>query len=230
MRILVVEDDRALATVVHRGLTREGFHVDVEYDGESGLWAATEQDYDLVILDLMLPKLSGFRVVRELRERGRWMPVLMLTAKDGEYDEAEAFEAGADDYVTKPFSFVSLVPRIRALVRRAPAERPVALTAGDLVLDPVAHTVHRGDAPIELTAREFQLLEFLMRHPDEALSKTLILDGVWDQALDADVNLVEVYAGYLRRKVDAPFGARSIETVRGVGYRFRGDGGRPAAD
>lgn len=179
----------------------------------------------MVILDIMLPKRNGYDVCRGMRAAGVWTPVLMLTAKDGEYDEADALDLGADDYLTKPFSFVVLVARLRALVRRGAPARPAVLQAGDLTLDPSAHKCCRGEQEIPLTPREFGLLEFLMRHPDEVLGKTEILDNVWDENFEGDPNIVEVYVGYLRRKVDAPFGRQSIETVRGMGYRFAGNGG-----
>ena len=220
MRVLVVEDERGLADTLEKGLAAEGFTVDVAYTGTDGLWAATETDYDVIILDIMLPGLSGYRVLERLRERGRWTPVLMLTAKDGEYDEADAFDLGADDYLTKPFSFVVLLARLRALLRRGAPKRPTVLAVGDLRLDPAARTVHRGETQIELTAREFGLLEFLLRRAGQALTKMEIVHHVWDANADVDANAVEVYIGYLRRKIDAPFGTQTIETLRGVGYRL----------
>lgn len=220
MRILLVEDERPLAEVVRRGLSREGFVVDVVHDGEDGLWAATESTYDAVVLDIMLPKLDGYQVVRRLREAGVWTPTLMLTAVDGEHDQAEAFNLGADDYLTKPFSFVVLVARLRALIRRGAPERPVVMRAGTLSLDPVRRRAHRGDVEISLTAKEFALLTFLMKHVGDVVTKTAILESVWDPAYDGDVNIVEVYIGYLRRKIDAPFSVTSIQTVRGAGYRL----------
>ncbi|MFZ5851909.1 MAG: response regulator transcription factor [Actinomycetota bacterium] len=225
MRVLLVEDEPHIASAVQRGLAAEGFVVDVAVDGQDGLWRATEHAYDVVILDIMLPKRNGYDVCRGMRAAGVWTPVLMLTAKDGEYDEADALDLGADDYLTKPFSFVVLVARLRALVRRGAPARPVVLQAGDLTLDPSAHKCRRGEQEIPLTPREFGLLEFLMRHPDEVLGKTEILDNVWDENFEGDPNIVEVYVGYLRRKVDVPFGRQSIETVRGMGYRFAGHGG-----
>ena len=220
MRILVVDDEVNLATAIKQGLEAEGFVVDVAYDGEEALWAATEQAYDIVVLDLMLPKLNGYKVVERLRHRGVWTPILMLTAKDGEYDQADALDLGADDYLTKPFSFVVLVARIRALLRRIVAERPAILEVGDLALDPVTCTVTRGTNPIELTPREFALLEYLMRNPGKVLSKGELLDHVWDTNFDGPLNVVEVYVGYLRKKIDAPFGVQSLATVRGFGYRL----------
>jgi len=225
VRVLLVEDEPHIASAVQRGLAAEGFVVDVAVDGQDGLWRATEHAYDVVILDIMLPKRNGYDVCRGMRAAGVWTPVLMLTAKDGEYDEADALDLGADDYLTKPFSFVVLVARLRALVRRGAPARPAVLQAGDLTLDPSAHKCCRGEQEIPLTPREFGLLEFLMRHPDEVLGKTEILDNVWDENFEGDPNIVEVYVGYLRRKVDAPFGRQSIETVRGMGYRFAGNGG-----
>ena len=225
MRVLVVEDERRLAATIARGLGVEGFNVDVVHDGEDGLWAASENAYDVVVCDLMLPKVNGYDVVRGMRARQVWTPVLMLTAKDGEYDQADAFDLGADDYLTKPFSFVVLTAHLRALVRRGAPARPAVLAAGDLELDPARRTVARGGAPITLTSREFGLLHHLMRHRGDVVTKAQILDSVWDAAYDGDHNIVEVYVGYLRRKIDAPFGRRSIETLRGMGYRLAADGG-----
>jgi len=220
MRILVVDDEVNLAEALQRGLTAEGFSVDVSHDGEHALWGATEGDYDLVVLDLMLPKLNGYRVIQRLRERGIWTPILMLTAKDGEYDQADALDLGADDYLTKPFSFVVLVAHIRALLRRVVAERPTILEVGDLTLNPVTRAVARGETPIELTPREFALLEYLMRHAGEVATKGELIDQVWDVNYDGPVNVVEVYVGYLRKKIDAPFGLQSLKTIRGFGYRL----------
>ena len=225
MRVLIVEDEVRLASALQRGLVSEGFTVDVVHSGLDGLYAAQESAYDAVILDIMLPGLSGYRVVERLRAAENWVPILMLTAKDGEYDEADALDLGADDYVTKPFSFVVLLSRLRALMRRGVTPRPAALTVGDLVLDPAAHTVTRGSTAIELTPREFALLEYLMRRPGQAVSKGEILHHVWDANYDGDANVVEVYVGYLRRKIDTPFGRQSVQTVRGAGYRLATDGG-----
>jgi DNA-binding response OmpR family regulator len=225
MRVLLVEDEVRLAETVRRGLAAEGFTVDVVHDGAEGLWAATEKAYDAVLLDIMLPKLNGYRVCRQLREAGVWTPVLMLTAKDGEYDQTDAFDLGADDYLTKPFSFVVLVARLRAIIRRGAPERPIVLVAGDLRLDPAPRHVSRGDQEILLTPREFGLLEFLMRHRGDVVSKTEILRNVWDAHYDGDPNVVEVYVGYLRRKIDTPYGRKAIETVRGIGYRLAANGG-----
>jgi len=223
VRILVVEDEASLAAALQRGLRAEGFAVDLSADGVEGLARARSGDYDAVVLDVMLPGQSGYRVVQGLRAAGSWVPVLMLTAKDGEYDEADALDLGADDYLTKPFSFVVLVARLRALLRRGAPSRPVVLSAGDLSLDPATRRVLRGADEVELTAREFALLEYLLRRRDEVVSKTELLAHVWDAHLEADLNLVEVYIGYLRRKIDAPFGRTSIQTVRGAGYRLASD-------
>ena len=225
MRLLIVEDEVRLASALQRGLTAEGFTVDVAHTGPDGLHAASETSYDAVLLDIMLPGLSGYRIIEQLRAAENWVPILMLTAKDGEYDEADALDLGADDYLTKPFSFVVLLARLRALLRRGVIPRPASLSAGDLVLDPSAHTVTRDGQSIDLTPREFSLLEFLMRRKGEAVSKADILHHVWDAHYDGDANVVEVYAGYLRRKIDTPFGRHSVQTVRGAGYRLAADGG-----
>ncbi|MGC5020693.1 response regulator transcription factor [Micromonospora sp. DT47] len=225
MRILVVEDDKHLARSVKRGLEAEGFAAEVALDGIDGLWRATDGDFDVIVLDIMLPGKNGFQVCAELREAGNWTPILMLTAKDGELDEAEALDTGADDYLSKPFSYVVLVARIRALLRRGSRERPATLNVGDLRLDPAAHRVWRGETEVSLTPRQFALLEFLMRRPGEVLSKGTILDHVWDFAFDGDPNIVEVYVRHLRRKIDEPFGRSAIRTVRLVGYRLDPDGG-----
>jgi DNA-binding response OmpR family regulator len=223
MRILLVEDEKMLAETLRRGLANEGFVVDVAYDGVSGLWAATANPYDVILLDLMLPLKNGYDVLKELRERRIWTPVLMLTAKDGEYDQTDAFDLGADDYLTKPFSFIVLVARIRALIRRGAPERPVTLTLGTLTLDPGGRSVHRGGTAIELTAREYGLLHYLMRSHDQVVSKSQILDNVWDPAFEGGDNVVEVYIGYLRRKIDAPFGLQTLTTMRGMGYMLTAD-------
>jgi DNA-binding response OmpR family regulator len=224
MRVLVVEDDRRLAELLARGLTAEGFAVDVEHDGREGLRRATGHAYDVMVLDVMLPSLNGYRVCAQLRAAAVWTPILMLTAKDGELDEAEGLDTGADDYLTKPFSYLVLVARLRALVRRGGVTRPVVLRAGDLELDPAMRLCRRRDVPIPLTAKEFAVLEFLLRHQEQVVTKTEIIRGVWDSAQEPDPNLVEVYISTLRRKVDTPFRRRSITTVRGVGYRLSGDG------
>jgi DNA-binding response OmpR family regulator len=220
VRILVVEDDLHLSRSLERGLRAEGFAVDVAHDGTEGLWQASEQDYDAIVLDIMLPGTNGYRVCAALRERGNWTPILMLTAKDGDLDEAEALDTGADDFLSKPFSFVVLVARLRALLRRGRPERPVVLEAGDLRLDPSAHRVWRGDTEIPLTPRQHAVLEVLMRRLGDTVSKREILDAVWDMAFDGDPNIVEVYVRHLRKRIDEPFGRASIETVRGAGYRL----------
>ena len=225
MRVLVVEDERNLGAAVARGLRAEGFAVDLVDNGVDGLHRATEEQYDALVLDIMLPGMSGYDVLRRLRAREVWAPVLMLTAKDGEYDIADALDLGADDYLTKPFSFVVLVARLRALIRRGAPERPANLSAGDLVLDPAARTVHRGQVEVSLTAREFSLLEHLLRRVGEVVPKAELLTQVWDEHFDGDLNIVEVYVGYLRRKIDAPFERHSLETVRGQGYRLSSSGG-----
>ncbi len=223
MRILVVEDERTVASALRRGLRAEGFDVDLAANGEDGLWMAKEGSYDLVILDIMLPKKNGYQVCRELRDFGAWVPVLMLTAKDGEYDEAEGLDTGADDYLTKPFSFVVLTARIRALLRRGQNNPEGVLQSGDLRIDPLAHRCWRGESPIALTAREMAVLGFLMRRAGSVATKAEILDNVWDYGFEGDPNIVEVYVGRIRKKIDEPFGARTISTVRGVGYRLETD-------
>lgn len=220
MRILLVEDEARLAETVRRGLTAEGFVVDVARDGFAGLEQAASAEFDVVVLDIMLPGMHGYQVLRELRAREVWTPVLMLSAKDGEYDQADAFDLGADDYLTKPFSFVVLVARLRALLRRGAPERPAILMAGSLSLDPARRRVTRGDSAVTLTPREYGVLEFLLRNKGDVVTKAEILRSVWDSNYEGDDNVVEVYVGYLRRKIDAPFGLSSIETVRGVGYRL----------
>lgn len=220
MRILLVEDEARLAETVRRGLTAEGLVVDVARDGYAGLELAASGDFDVVVLDIMLPGMHGYQVLRELRAREVWTPVLMLSAKDGEYDQADAFDLGADDYLTKPFSFVVLLARLRALVRRGAPQRPVVLRSGDLSLDPARRRVARGDVPLTLTPREYGVLEFLLRHKGDVVSKTEILRSVWDSHYEGDDNVVEVYIGYIRRKIDAPFGTVTIDTIRGVGYRL----------
>jgi DNA-binding response OmpR family regulator len=220
VRLLIVEDEVRLASALQRGLANEGFTVDLAHTGPDGLHMAQESTYDAVVLDIMLPGLSGYRIIEQLRAAVNWVPILKLTAKDGEYDEADALDLGADDYLTKPFSFVVLLARLRALLRRGVTPRPASLTVDDLVLDPAAHTVKRGDVSIELTPREFSLLEFLMRRAGDAVSKADILHHVWDANYDGDANVVEVYVGYLRRKIDRPFGLSDLETVRGEGYRL----------
>lgn len=218
MRVLVVEDEVRLARALQRGLRAEGFAVDLAHDGTDGLHQARDGGYDALVLDVMLPGLSGYRVVQALRAERNWVPVLMLSAKDGEHDQADGLDLGADDYLTKPFSYVVLVARLRALLRRGPSRRPVVLQAGDLTVDPAGRSVHRAGVELTLTPREFALLEHLVRRCDEVVPKSELIDHVWDG--DADPNVVEVYVGYLRRKIDAPFGRHSLQTVRGVGYRL----------
>jgi len=226
MRVLVVEDQVKMAGLIKRGLEREGYAVDVAGDGDEGLWFAREHDYDVVVLDVMIPGPDGFAICRTLRSEGCWSPVLMLTARDAVEDRVRGLDAGADDYLVKPFAFAELFARLRSLTRRGPVERPSALEVGDLVLDPVSHTVSRGDEPVELSAKEFALLEFLMRHAGDVVSRTQILEHVWDFAYEGTSNVVDVYVRYLREKVDRPFGRTSIETVRGAGYRLRAEEGR----
>ena len=225
MRILVVEDEKRLAAGIKRGLELEGFLVDVAFDGSEGLWMAQEGAYAAIVLDIMLPGLNGYKVCAQLREAGNWTPILMLTAKTGEFDHAEALDTGADDFLTKPFSYVVLVAHLRALLRRGTRERPSVLAAGDLRLDPAQHRSWRGDVEIALTPREFSLLEFLRRRAGDVVSKSEILDHVWDFAFEGDPNIVEVYIGYLRKKVDVPFQRNAIETLRLMGYRLDAGGG-----
>lgn len=223
MKVLLVEDEPHVVSSLRLGLRAEGFTVADAATGPEGLWQATENRFDVIVLDIMLPELSGYEVLRQLRSREVWTPVLMLTAKDGEYDQADAFDLGADDYLVKPFSFVVLVARLRALVRRGAPQRPVAMIAGDLSLDPARHTVERAGVPIDLSPREFALLEYLMRNKDAVCTKYDILGSVWDPHYDGPDNIVEVYVRYLRRKIDIPFGTNTIETIRGVGYRLESD-------
>ncbi|WP_225728394.1 MULTISPECIES: response regulator transcription factor [unclassified Nocardia] len=220
MRVLVVEDEQRLADTVRRGLELAGFVVQLAHSGTDGLWLAVEDDFDVIVLDIMLPGMSGYEVLRRLRARDVTTPVLMLTAKDGDYEQADALDLGADDYLTKPFSFVVLIARLRALVRRRTPQLPARLTAGDLMLDPARRIVTRGGTELTLTPREFGLLEFFLRHKGIVLTKSEILRNVWDTHYDGPENVVEVYVGYLRKKIDTPFGRNSIETLRGVGYRL----------
>lgn len=224
MRVLVVDDEVRLADGIRLGLEAEGCAVDVAHDGVDGLWLATENDYDVIVLDWMMPRMNGWKVLASLREADNWTPVLMLTARDADHDEIEALTIGADDYVTKPFSFAVLMARLRVLARRGAVERPAVLEAGSLRLDPGARTVARGDVDIDVTSREFAVLAYLMRHRDLVVSKREILGGVWDDDFDGDPNIVEVYIGHLRQKIDRPFGRASIQTVRGAGYRLVSDG------
>ncbi len=225
MKLLVVEDDRKIAAALARGLEAEGFTVDVALDGQDGLWMATEGAYDLIVLDIMLPGRNGYLVCGDLRAAGNWTPILMLTAKDGELDEAEALDTGADDYLTKPFSFPVLVARIRALLRRAGGRDPAPVMIGALRVDTVGRRLWSGDTEIDVTSREFDVLAFLGRRAGQVLSKREILAGVWEFDFDGDPNIVEVYIGRLRRKIDQPFGTNHITTVRGAGYRMDSDGG-----
>ncbi|HEY8790427.1 MAG TPA: response regulator transcription factor [Actinopolymorphaceae bacterium] len=225
MRVLLADDEVALAETVRRGLERDGSVVEVVHNGEDAVWAASESAFDVLVLDIMMPKGNGYQVIRELRRRGIWTPVLMLTAIDQDDRLATALDAGADDYLTKPFSFVVLLARLRALVRRGAPERPAILRTGDLSLDPASRAVSRGDEAVRLTPREFGLLQFMMRHAGDVVSKSAILDGVWDAGFEGDDNVVEVYIRYLRNKVDVPFGRQSLQTVRGMGYRLDPQGG-----
>ena len=224
MRVLVVEDVERMADLLRRGLEEEGYAVDVAGNGEDGRWLATEHDYDAILLDVMLPGTDGFEICRQIRDAGRWAPILMLTARDAVDDRIRGLDAGADDYLTKPFSFEELRARLRALLRRGASERPAVLRVGDLELNPAEHTVRRAGEPIRLTAKEQALLEYLMRRAGEVLTRATLIEHVWDFAFDGDSNVVDVYVRYLREKIDRPFGVDSIETVRGVGYRMRADG------
>jgi two-component system OmpR family response regulator len=220
MRLLVVEDEQRLAAGLRKGLEAEGFAVDVVYNGTDGIWMARENPFDAIILDVMLPGANGYQVCRTLRSEGNWTPILMLTAKDGVWDEVEGLDTGADDYLTKPFSYAVLIARLRALRRRGVRARPTVLEAGDLRLDPAARRVWLRGEQIELTRREFAVLEYLLRHPDEVMSKRDILDHVWDFDFDGDPNIVEVYVRRLRTKLHRPGDGAVIETVRGAGYRL----------
>ncbi|SKC44837.1 response regulator transcription factor [Okibacterium fritillariae] len=223
MRVLVVDDEKNLLRAIEAGLEAEGFAVDTATNGVDGLWLARENDYAVIVLDIMLPGMSGYRICEQLRADENWTPVIMLTAKDGDLDQVEALDTGADDYLTKPFSFQVLLARLRALIRRGGGERPTLLTIGDLTLDPASRRVTRGGVPIELTTREFSVLQFLAARPGEVRSKKDVLGGVWDFDFEGDPNIVEVYIRTLRNKVDRPFGRASIETVRGAGYRLVAD-------
>jgi two-component system, OmpR family, response regulator len=223
MKVLIVEDDARIAAAVKRGLDAEGFTVEVSFDGDDGLWRATEHHYDLLIVDLMLPGRDGFEICQKLREQGDWTPILVLTARDGEADETRALDTGADDYLVKPFAFPMLVAHVRALLRRTSGTAP-AIEVGDLRLDPARHRCWRGRTEIGLTAREFSVLEYLVRRAGLVTPKFEILRGVWEYDFDGDPNIVEVYIRRLRRKIDLPFGRQDIETVRGAGYRLAGHG------
>ena len=218
MRVLLVEDEIKMCRAIRRGQEREGYAVDAALDGNDGLHRATEWDYDAIVLDVMLPGLDGIELCRRRRRAGRWAPVLMLTARDGVADRIRGLDVGADDYLVKPFAFGELLARLRALVRRGARERPAVLAVGDLVLDPAAHTVRLSGRPVPLSTREFALLEFLMRNAGQVLSRPAILEHVWDYNYDGMSNVVDVYVGYLRKKLERPFGRRLIRTVRGVGF------------
>jgi two-component system, OmpR family, response regulator len=225
VRVLVVEDDVKMAGLLRRGLAEEGLSADVARTGDDALWMAEATEYDAIVLDVMLPGTDGFAVCRLLREAGTWTPVLLLTARNSVDDRVSGLDAGADDYLTKPFSFAELLARLRALVRRAPVERPTVLEVGDLRADPATRQVWRGDAEIGLSAKEFAMLETFMRRPGEVLSRYQLLEHCWDYAYENRSNVVDVYVRYLREKIDRPFGRSSIETVRGAGYRLKRDGG-----
>ena len=223
MRVLVVEDERKLGELLRRGLGEEGYAADLADRGEEALWMAQAVSYDAIVLDVMLPGADGFEICRRLRGNGVWSPVLMLTARDAVDDRVSGLDAGADDYLAKPFAFEELLARLRALTRRAPAERPPVLEVGDLRLDPASHNAWRGDQELVLSAKEFALLELFMRRPGLTLSRTQLLDGAWDMAFESRSNVIDVYIRYLREKIDRPFGRDSIETIRGVGYRLRAE-------
>jgi DNA-binding response OmpR family regulator len=223
MRLLVVEDEQRLAAGLKRGLEAEGFAADVTLNGTDGLWMARENRYDAILLDIMLPGMNGFEVCANLREEDDWTPILMLTAKEGDLDQAKALDLGADDYLTKPFSFVVLLAHLRALIRRGAPPRPAVLEVGDLRFDPGSRRASRGETEIELTTREASILEYLMRHEGTVLSKVDILASVWDYDFEGDVNIVEVYVAHLRNKIDRPFGRDTLQTIRGAGYRLTGD-------
>jgi two-component system, OmpR family, response regulator len=223
MRVLVIEDHVRMAELIERGLRREAYAVDLAGTGELGVSMATANDYDVLVLDLILPDFDGFEVLRRIRSHGSWVPVLVLTARDAVDDRVKGLDAGADDYLTKPFAFAELLARIRALVRREPVPRPAVLSVGDLSLDPASHEVRREGTAIELTPKEFALLHLFMRHPGTVLSREQLIEHAWDLAYDGDSNVVDVYVRYLREKIDRPFGRRTLETARGLGYRLRDD-------
>ena len=225
MRVLVVEDEEKMAALIARGLREDGHATDVAHDAKTALWMAKAAPYDAIVLDIMLPVISGIALLARLREDAIWTPVLLLTARDAIGDRVAGLDAGADDYLTKPFSFEELLARLRAIVRRNPVERPVTIEAGDLRLDPAAHRVWRGEEEISLSQREFAILELLIHNAGNVVSRLQLLDGVWDMAFESRSNVIEVYIRYLRSKIDRPFGRQAIETVRGVGYRLRADGG-----
>jgi two-component system OmpR family response regulator len=221
MRVLVVEDEVRTAALLSRGLSEAGYSVDIAADGPDAVWRASEFTYDAVVLDVMLPGFDGLEVCRRLRDRGRWAPVLMLTARGDLAARVRGLDSGADDYLAKPFSFDELFARLRALIRRGAPERPAVMQCGDLVLDPATRRVWRGDMELGLSPKEFALLELFLRHPGQVLTRTRILEHVWDYSYDGGSNVVDQYVGYLRRKIDRPFGTTQLETVRGVGYRLR---------
>jgi two-component system, OmpR family, response regulator len=221
MRVLVVEDETRMARLLKRGLEEEGHAVDVAGDGPEGLWLATENSYGTVVLDVMLPGFDGFELCRKLRAAGIWTPVLMLTARDAVDDRVRGLDAGADDYLVKPFSLLELAARLRALVRRDDRARPAVLTEGNLKLDPASKRAWRGGTELQLSPKEFSLLELFLRHPGTVLTRSQILDAAWDFAYDGTSNVVDQYVTYLRRKIDVPFGRHDLETVRGMGYRLR---------
>jgi two-component system, OmpR family, response regulator len=225
MRVLIVEDEVKMASLIRRGLREEALAADVAITGEDALWMAEATRYDAIVLDVMLPGIDGFEACRRLRAAGVWAPVLMLTARDAIEDRVAGLDGGADDYLVKPFSFSELLARLRALARRGPVEQAVVLQVGDLHLDPAAHRTWRGETEIELSAKEFALLETFMRRPGEVLSRYVLLEHAWDYEYENRSNVIDVYVRYLRQKVDRPFGVESIETVRGAGYRMRADGG-----
>ena len=220
MRVLVVEDEVRMAALLRRGLSEEGYAVDLAGDGPEAVWRATEFSYDAVVLDVLLPGIDGFEVCRRLRDGGCWVPVVMLTARSDVADRVRGLDAGADDYLAKPFSFAELCARLRALIRRGAPERPAVLEAGDLRLDPAGRRAWRGETELDLSAREFALLDFLLRHAGRVVTRTMILEHVWDVAFDPTSNVVDQYVAYLRRKIDRPFGVTQLETVRGAGYRL----------
>ena len=225
MRVLVVDDEPKLSALIARALREEGHAADVAANGTDALWMARAAPYDAIVLDVMLPEIDGFEVLRRLREHEVWTPVLMLTARDAIVDRVDGLDAGADDYLTKPFSFDELLARLRAIARRGAVERPTVVEVGDLRLDPAGRRAWRGDVELRLTAREFTILELFMRRPGQVLTRLQLLEGAWDMAFESRSNIVDVYIRYLREKVDRPFGRASLETVRGVGYRLREDGG-----
>jgi two-component system OmpR family response regulator len=226
VRVLIVEDDVKMATLLRRGLRDEGLASDIATKGEDALWMAAATEYDVVVLDMMLPGIDGVETCRRLRGESIWSPILILTARDSVRDRVAGLDGGADDYLTKPFSFAELLARLRALVRRGPVESPATLETGDLRLDPSTHQAWRGESEIELSAKEFAMLEAFMRRPGSVLSRYQLLEQVWDYDYESRSNVVDVYVRYLREKVDRPFGVKGIETVRGIGYRLRKDGGR----